>query len=220
MKILSSITTLATIGLLLVCVNVILAEEGASGTITFEPIDTVESAGTDFPFAVEFSFLQPPVVGDTATLHVKLSANRDIADTLIFRVRALPSEYVVIGAEQISWPTPQAGKPFEIDIPVTFLLGGNFYIAVEQYLPHEKIHSLYQLAVSFGIDGKALSFGKYPSPISNCAGNFHTSNLDEIRIVRKNRFVGPSRRMGIPFDVELSISPIPRIDSVSTVKLK
>ncbi|MBU1320218.1 MAG: hypothetical protein KKG33_00655 [candidate division Zixibacteria bacterium] len=220
MKSLSSITILATIGLLLICVNVILAEGDASGTVIFEPIDTVESAGTDFPFAAELSFLQSPVVGDTSTLHVKFTAARQVADTLAFRIRALPSEYVVFGAEQFSWPTPQAGKPLEVDIPMTFLLGGNFYIAIEQFLPHDKIHSLYQLEASFGIDGKSLSFGKHPSPISNCPGNFHTNNMNEIRIVRKNRFEGPSRRRGIPFDVELSISPIPRIDSVSTVTFK
>jgi hypothetical protein len=198
---------------------VVYAGDTTQGRVSYEPIDTIEAFRTDFPYSAEFSFPESPVVGHRALLHATFSAERDLNDTLRFQIRVLPEEDMLLDTTSFVWMTPLK-KKFEIDVPMTFLLGGTYYISVNQNLKRGKSYSLYQMAASFGIDGNALYFGKHPSPISECPGFFHTTNLDTIRIVEKNRFKGQQRRLGIPFDVELMITPIPRIDSVSTVSFK
>jgi hypothetical protein len=188
--------------------------------IRFEPIDTVERLQTDFPYETEFRFKKLPTVGDSAVLHVKLKAKRDLADTVRFTVRALPTQYVEMGTDEIVWPTPSKNKSFEIEIPVRFDMGGNYTLLFEQHVRLEKRYGIYTIAISFGLDGEAIYFGEHPTPVSNCPGYFYTYNMDAVRVIRKNQFEGYRRRMGIPFDLDLRISPVPRVNQTSRARFR
>lgn len=185
--------------------------------VKFEPVDTVEHLRTDFPYEAEFRFKKLPMVGDSAVLYLKLKAKRDLADTVHLTVRALPFQYTELGLSEISWPSPRRKKPLEIEIPVRFLKGGNYSLIFEQFLRFGKGYSLYSLAISFGVDGRTIFFGKHPTPISNCPEHFHTFNMEQVRIRKKNKFEGHRRRMGMPYDIDLRVSPIPRLNDTSRV---
>ena len=185
--------------------------------VKFEPVDTVEHLRTDFPYEAEFRFKKLPMVGDSAVLHLKLKAKRDLADTIHIAVRALPTHYSELGVSEIFWPSPRRKKPLEIEIPVRFLMGGNYSLLFEQSLRFGKGYSLYSLAISFGVDGRTIFFGKHPTPISNCPEHFHTYNMEQIHIQKKNKFEGHRRRMGIPYDIDLRVNPIPRLNDTSRV---
>jgi hypothetical protein len=185
--------------------------------VKFEPVDTVERLRTDFPYEAEFKFEKLPMVGDSAVLYLKLKARRDLADTIHLTVRALPVHYAELGLSEISWPSPRRKKPLEIEIPVRFLMGGNYSLLFEQSLPYRKGYGLYNLAISFGVDGKTIFFGKHPTPISNCPEHFHTFNMEQVRIQKMNEFEGHRRRMGIPYDIDLRVNPIPRLNDTSRV---
>ena len=185
--------------------------------VKFEPVDTVQRLGTDFPYEAEFEFKKLPMVGDSAVLYLKLKAKRDLADTAHITVRALPIHYAELGLSELSWPSPRRKKPLKIEIPVRFLMGGNYSLLFEQSLPYRKGYSLYNLAISFGVDGRTIFFGKHPAPISNCPEHFYTYNMEQVRIRKKNRFEGHRRRMGIPYNIDLRVSPIPRLNDTSRV---
>jgi hypothetical protein len=193
------------------------AEIKVKKQVKFEPVDTVERLRIDFPYEAEFSFEKLPMVGDSAVLHLRLKSRRDLADTVLLDVRALPVCYTELGLSEISWPSPRRKKPLEIEIPVRFLMGGNYSLLFEQSLPYGKGYSLYNLAISFGVDGRTIFFGKHPTPVSNCPEHFYTSNMEQVRIQKKNQFEGHRRRMGIPYDIDLRVSPIPRLNDTSSV---
>jgi hypothetical protein len=87
----------------------------------------------------------------------------------------------------------------------------------EQAMKQGRYHNLYSLAISFGVDGEVIYFGKHPTPVSNCPGHFYTRNSDHVRILKKNKFDRLRLRLGIPFNVDIRISPVPRLNDTSTV---
>ncbi len=198
--------------------DIALAGNKAGKKISFEPIDTVDRVQTDFPYEAEFRFKELPSVGDSAVLYLKLRSGRDIADTVRFTLRALPAHYVELGASEISWPSPRKRKTFEVEIPIRFLMGGSYSLLFEQLVRFGKRYNLYSIAISFGFDGRVIYFGEHPSPVSSCPGHFYTYNMKQIRIFKKNEFEGNRRRMGIPFDIDLTIYPVPRLNETSRVE--
>jgi hypothetical protein len=195
----------------------LFAKTKPQSKVKFEPVDTVRSVAADFPYEAVFEFRKMPEVLDSATLHLQLKSKRDIRDTIALRVVTGEDPYLEIGIDTIMWPLPRKDKRFEVDIPIRFLMGGSYFIMFEHALPFERTYSLYQLEIAFGLDGKALYFGKRPSPVSGCPGHFYTSNMKEIRLRLLNRSVGARRRMGIPYEMDLTISPVPRVNETSKV---
>jgi len=195
----------------------LISEKGLRQETRFEPFDTVASVDTDFPYVAEFRFDQFPMVGDTGILHLTIKSERDMKDSVIFRIHTLPPEYVELGIDEIVWPSPRQEEPFTAEIPVRFLMGGNYSIMFEHLLSKGRTYNLYLLSVSFGIDGKVVYFGKHPTPVSNSPGHFYTTNMEEITVSKRSWYTGNNKRLGIPFDVDLHISPVPKLKQTSHV---
>ncbi len=209
----------------LFCVALVLssgadAEVKFNKKIKFEPFDTIPSARRDFPYEVEFSFAEKPVVGQQAILRMKVKATRDIGDTIVMKLHCEPPPYVELDTNEIMWIEPRKKKKTTFEIPVMFLLGGSYTIMFHHQLPYGKSYNLYQIHVAFGPDGKAIYFGKERSPLGICAGHFYASTLDTVWFSRRTRFEKHQRRMGIPFDIDLKIHPTPKMYESSTVDFR
>lgn len=188
--------------------------------IKFEPFDTIPSVRKDFPYEVEFSFAKKPVVGQQAILRMTVKALRDIGDTVFMKIKYDPPAYVEFDTSEIMWVEPRKKKKTTFELPMTFHLGGNYTIMFYHQLPFDKSYNLYQINVAFGPDGEALYFGKERSPLGKSAGHFYAATLDTVRFSHRTRFAGRQRRMGIPFDIDLKIHPIPKMYESSTVDFK